>query len=457
MGRFRQGLFALALSAFAHVLVVKFVDERPTPKPPPLINPAALVWVDTDVPPSRDALMAKSAAANATPVASLQPRASQRPGPSAAVVSATRSTRPPAVGVAATAAVSATRSTTRAPAVGGTASATGSATRSTTPVPATVEGTPSATRAPALEAEAARPTASILTPRDDVLGPEVVDSEPSGRTLHPGDEPTDAERLAEESERVHDRVDGWARQTIRRARVANGIVDPHYSDLQRELAAATDEVPDLIGLDDPKAVATALKDAWQSGAERYGKTGAPYDTPPGWNPAIEQPESLMRQAQAGSPEMSNFVQFLSAGARLQEFADGRAGTALITTVALTQAPDGSVLELRLAEPSGVKPFDTWVMDTARTRLGSVRFDAGTRERGFSSLWQFTGRVSFMKKASAPTARTLATQIPLMALSALTGGRVPIAIGRFDEVNGTVETLDLSSPHYECTVTLLEAD
>jgi hypothetical protein len=290
-----------------------------------------------------------------------------------------------------------------------------------------------------------------------VLGPEVVDSEPSGRTLHPGDEPTDAERLAEESERVHDRVDGWARQTIRRARVANGIVDPHYSDLQRELAAATDEVPDLIGLDDPKAVATALKDAWQSGAERYGKTGAPYDTPPGWNPAIEQPESLMRQAQAGSPEMSNFVQFLSAGARLQEFADGRAGTALITTVALTQAPDGSVLELRLAEPSGVKPFDTWVMDTARTRLGSVRFDAGTRERGFSSLWQFTGRVSFMKKASAPTARTLATQIPLMALSALTGGRVPIAIGRFDEVNGTVETLDLSSPHYECTVTLLEAD
>lgn len=290
-----------------------------------------------------------------------------------------------------------------------------------------------------------------------MLGTEVVDAEPSGRTLHPGDEPTDAELLAEESERVHDRVDGWARQTLRRARVANGIVDPHYTDLQRELAAATDEVPDLIGLDDPRAVATALKDAWQAGAERYGKTGAPYEPPPGWNPVIEQPESLMRQAQAGSPEMQNFVQFLSAGARLQEFADGRAGTALITTVALTQAPDGSVLELRLAEPSGVKRFDTWVMNTARSRLESVRFDAGLRERGFTSLWQFTGRVSFMTKATAPSARALATQIPLMALSALTGGRVPIALGRFDEVTGTVETLDLSSPHYECTVTLLEAD
>lgn len=296
-----------------------------------------------------------------------------------------------------------------------------------------------------------------LTPSNDVLGTEVVDADPSGRTLHPEDEPSNAELLAEESERVHDRVDGWARQTLRRARVANGIVDPHYTDLQRELAAATDEVPDLIGLDDPKAVATALKDAWQAGAERYGKTGAPYETPPGWNPVIEQPESLMRQAQAGSPEMQNFMQFLSAGARLQEFADGRAGTALITTVALTQAPDGRVLELRLAEASGVKRFDTWVMNTARTRLESVRFDAGLRERGFTSLWQFTGRVSFMTKAVAPSARTLATQIPLMALSALTGGRVPIALGRFDEVTGTAETLDLSSPHYECTVTLLEAD
>lgn len=414
MGRSRQGLFAFAVSALAHVAVVKFVDERPVaPQSPAPLNPAALIWVDADVPPHA-------------------PTASHDGAPAG-------STRAPSVGAA--------RTSKPAHAV----TATPDATRE----PATAENAPTANPEPASSSDRVMP--NFLTPRDDVLGTEVTEAEPTGRTLHPEDEPSDAERLAEESARVHDRVDGWARQTLRRARVANGIVDPHYTDLQRELAAATDEVPDLIGLDDPKAVATALKDAWQAGAERYGKTGAPYDTPPGWNPAIEQPESLMRQAQAGSPEMQNFVQFLSAGARLQEFADGRAGTALVTTVALTQAPDGAVLELRLEEPSGVKPFDTWVMDTARTRLESVRFDAGLRERGFTSLWQFTGRVSFMKKASAPTARTLATQIPLMALSALTGGRVPIAIGRFDEVTGTVETLDLSSPHYECTVTLLEAD
>lgn len=290
-----------------------------------------------------------------------------------------------------------------------------------------------------------------------MLGEAPTASEPTGRTLHPGDEPSDEELLAEEQERVHDRVDGWVRSSLRRQRVSNGIVDSEYTDLQKQLATATDTVPDLIGLDDPKAVANAVKDAWQTGAERYGKTGAPYDTPEGWNPAIEQPESLMRLAKAGSPEMQNFVQFLSAGARLQEFADGRAGKELIAHVALTQAADGSVLELRLAQPSGLKPFDSWVMETARTTLAGVHLDAGTRERGFFSVWQFAGRISFVRKATAPTVRDLAGTLPLVVLSALTGGRVPIALGRFDEVTGAVEVVDLSSPHYECRVTLLEAE
>lgn len=310
---------------------------------------------------------------------------------------------------------------------------------------------------PAAAPTASAPPRARLTPRDDVLGTEPGASESTGRTLHPGDEPGDDELLAEETERVHDRVDGWVRSSLRRQRVSNGIVDTEYTDLHKQLAAATDTVPDLIGLDDPKAVVNAVKDAWQTGAERYGKTGAPYDTPEGWNPAIEQPESLMRLAKAGSPEMQNFVQFLSAGARLQEFADGRAGKELIAHVALTQAADGSVLELRLAQPSGLKPFDTWVMETARTTLAGVHLDAGTRERGFFSVWQFAGRISFVKKATTPTVRDLAGTLPLVVLSALTGGRVPIALGRFDETTGEVEVVDFSSPHYECRVTLLEAE
>lgn len=154
--------------------------------------------------------------------------------------------------------------------------------------------------------------------------------------------------------------------------------------------------------------------------------------------------------------MQNFVQFLTAGARLQEFADGRAGKKLIALVALTQAADGAVLELKLAEPSGLPPFDAWVLQTADDTLASFRLDAGTRERS-TSLWQFEGRISFLKKAGAPSVRDVAAALPLVALSALTGGRVPISLGRFDEVTGEAEVVDLSSPHYECTVTLLEAD
>lgn len=313
---------------------------------------------------------------------------------------------------------------------------------------------PSTNAGPVVEA---LPRRSLL-PRDVVLGSGPLESS-AGLTLHPGDAVADAEAARVEVEaRVSSLVEGFALQTIRRQRVANGLVAPKLEAVRHQLARATDTVPDLIGLDDPKAIARAVTGAWQSGAERYGKTGAPYDTPEGWNPAIEQPASLMERARSGSPEMQNFVQFLTAGARLQEFADGRAGKKLIALVALTQAPDGSVLELRLSQGSGLAPFDAWVLETADRTLAAFRFDAGANDGPSRSLWQFEGRISFMRKAAgAPTARDVAATLPLVVLSALTGGRVPVALGRFDEVTGEREVLDLSSPHYECTVTLLEAD
>ena len=59
--------------------------------------------------------------------------------------------------------------------------------------------------------------------------------------------------------------------------------------------------------------------------------------------------------------------------------------------------------------------------------------------------------------STPTVRDLAGTLPLVVLSALTQGRVPLALGRFDETTGAVEVVDLSSPHSDCRVTLLEAE
>lgn len=281
---------------------------------------------------------------------------------------------------------------------------------------------------------------------------------PGGRTLRPGDGPTPEEVEQENVARGQAMIDGFALQTVRRHRAQFGLVDARYDEVRRELAAGISDVPDLVGLDDPKAVARAVVDAWAAGAERYGATGAPYETPPGWRDEAERPAEFLRLAQGGSQQMQTFVQFLSAGARLQEFADGRAGKELVAFVALRQGPDGALLSLELAQPSGLRTFDDWVMKTAGDRLSRFRFDAGAREKPVSSVWRFTGRVSFMRKGvSPPAVRDLATTIPLMALSALTGGRVPIALGRFDEVEGTVETLDFATPHYECHVTLLEAE
>jgi hypothetical protein len=221
-----------------------------------------------------------------------------------------------------------------------------------------------------------------------VLGTESGESS-AGVTLAPGED--DEEDLAAETNRVKGRVDGWLKGGVRRARVANGLVHPAHDETRRALAKAVDEAPDLIGLDDPQAVAKAVRDAWQPGAERYGKTGAPYDTPPGWNPLLEAPESLASQARNGSVQMQNFLQFLTAGARLQEFADGRAGAALTTLVEVTRAPDGAPTSVRLAQASGVRRFDDWVLETAAQTLQAQAADGGASPGGVT-LWEFTGRV-----------------------------------------------------------------
>lgn len=305
-------------------------------------------------------------------------------------------------------------------------------------------------------------------PRGLQLGPAPLDTgesdaqlaartNPGGRTLRPGEGPSQAEVDAENVARGEAMIDGFARQTFRRHRAQNGIVDREYDEVRETLARATKEVPDLVGLDDPKAVTKALVESWQTGAEQYGKTGAPYATPPGWSDQMERPSSLVEAAQRGSPEAQQLLQFFSAGARLQEFADGRAGKELIAFVSVLQGPDGALLSAELAQPSGVARFDEWVMSTTRASLASFRLDAGTRSKPLTSVWQFTGRVSFMRKGVGPTARGFASSIPLVVLSALTGGRVPLSLGRFDEVTGEAETLDLSSPHYSVNVKLLEAE
>jgi hypothetical protein len=276
-----------------------------------------------------------------------------------------------------------------------------------------------------------------------------------GRTLYPSSVPSDEERRAEETTRAQSFVDGFVRATVRRQRAVSGLVEREYADVRRALETQTAEVPDLIGINDPKAVARSLLDAWQTGADAYGRTGSAFEPARADHSVPEVAASLQRLAESGSPEVQRFVQFLTAGARLQDFGEGRAGKELIAHVALTQAPDGTVLEASLSQPSGFGSFDRWVLESARSALAGVRFDAGGREKRFFSLWKFKGTVSYLKKSGHVGIRDVVQSLSLMALNSLVGGRIPAA-GGFD-VGGTFETIDLTSPHFSCRVTMLEAE
>lgn len=324
------------------------------------------------------------------------------------------------------------------------------------------------------------PRALTLTPSPDAIpmpsGSGLGDDTPRGRTLHPEDMPSDAELLADEHERVLARVDGWTRRELSAARVRGGLPDPAYGQLGVDLRAATDEVPKFINTDSPKEIVGALLESWGAGAERYGKTGAPYAEPEGRLESIEKPSELAKGAANGSPDAMAMASFLAAGARLQEFADGRAGLELYALVEIKQQPSGALDSVELIRPSGLRPFDTWVTDQARAVGIAFSRDAGTGTKALRSVWRFDGIIKYRRKLklSELNGRAAIGMIAMSALSALSsinnnappapgasprplGPRMPGLTGRFDEMTGEMDMVDLTNPTYDCKVTLLEAD
>ncbi len=310
-----------------------------------------------------------------------------------------------------------------------------------------------------------------LLPRADVLG-ELPTEPPRGRTLTPADLPSADQRRAQEQALVTARVDGWLARHLARARVENHAYDPAYAHLGVALRAATADVPRFIDTDSPKAVADALLESWGAGAARYARTGAPYAEPEGRLEQLERPSALADAIARGSPEALALGQFLAAGARLQEFADGRAGLELYALVELRQSASGALEAVTLTRPSGLAPFDAWVLDRARHVAATARPGA------LRSLWRFDGVLTYRRKLKpgALTGRAALGMMTMAALSLLSGlgntmppetpggppgaplgPRMPAVTGRFDELTGEVDVVDLTNPTYACRVTLLEAD
>lgn len=317
-----------------------------------------------------------------------------------------------------------------------------------------------------------------LTP-STVPGAEEPAAALLGRTLYPGDLPSEAELRAEEHARVSALVENWGHRDAAHARVqGGGIVDPAYGELGAALRGATDEVPRFIDTNSVKEVAGALFQSWGVGAERYGKTGAPYDEPGGRLENVERPAAAAAEALRGSPDAQAMVSFLAAGARLQEFADGRTGLELYTLVELNQEPGGALESVRLLRPSGLASFDRWVTGRAREVGLAFALDAGARTRALRSVWRFDGVILYRRKLErgqldGRAALGVATMAALSMLSGLAnttpkdpinprdrrdlGPLMPGFAGRFDELTGELDVIDLSNPTYDCRVTLLEAD
>jgi len=415
--RVRRSAIALILSAGLHLCVLRLWITRETPSPPPSPTPAqSLVWTD---------------------VVSLPTPPPAPPSPSPAAVQKPRA-RPP---------------------------------------------TPP--RAPSVPTEVASAPSIDLTPREIDLVPSDTPpgerpTEPArGRTLTPSDLPSSEELLADEQARVEARVSGWLKSGLAQARVTGGLPDPEYGQLGRSLRAATDDVPKFIDTDSAREVLGALKESWLAGAERYGKTGAPYAEPEGRLEALERPRVLLDSATQGSRDAVALMSFLAAGARLQEFADGRAGLELYALVELRQSSAGALEVVTLVRPSGLQPFDAWVQERARTVALEFSLDGGTRTRPLRSVWRFDGILKFRRtlKASELDGRAVLGMISMAALSTLANldfsqldsnreraedhrlraPRMPGLTGRFDETTGALDVVDFTNPTYDCTVRLIEAD
>jgi hypothetical protein len=179
-----------------------------------------------------------------------------------------------------------------------------------------------------------------------------------------------------------------------------------------------------------------------------------------------------------TPDAQSIASFLTAGARLQEFADGATGVEMFAIIEIALSSSGTA-EARILRSSGLSAFDDWVLASSQAVLEGHILDAGAEQsKGSRSLWRFDGRVQFRRRLSAldgGVGRAALGVLAMAGISALSsinhettssgtqqegpprplGPRMPGFEGRVGEEGLSI--VDLSNPSYQCTVTLLEVE
>lgn len=403
--RQRWTWLALALSVLLHAVLLLIAVTRPTPPAPAKQETRPLVWIDVepekpDLPPN---------------VAPPKPAPKPKPTPTPKL----------------------TRKPDEAP-VAPSQRLTDETPRkevSSAPTVAPHAGPPN------------RPPSNHLLPGINVLNPVM---EPShGHTItNDGTVPDPRAVRAEEEANVAIIVDGWAKDELATARVESGLVDPYFVDLRRNIATQVAKSPDFTELG-AAGIGKQVVSSWQAGAERYAKTGNPFEAPVMRNAPTEMPSNLQREVDRGSVQARELATTLQAGARLRDFGDGKMGAELYAEVELRQNGAGAVEHLTLIRASGVAQFDRWVLDRASTAVSLLDPLDGGMGSQLRSVWAFRGRVAYNR---AMRDVNLKEDWWYLAVA----GATSMMTGKFDEVTGDVQYVDLRHPHYECTVRLLRA-
>lgn len=192
-------------------------------------------------------------------------------------------------------------------------------------------------------------------------------SESHGRTLRPGDPELQPESKEEESERLTAHVQNWADDDMagERARGLGG--HPYLADVRQSfekgLAHTQGGTPRELGIQNPLA---GLLKSYTDAAQQYGHSGDPGYQPPSRMPLQSEQLAARFRDEPGGQRMIGAAQALETFQALEN-----RGALLTVKLELRHTPEGALLGARIAESSGNRLFDAFVLKVVPASLGSL--------------------------------------------------------------------------------------
>ncbi len=261
--------------------------------------------------------------------------------------------------------------------------------------------------------------------------------------------PSLSHRHEEGAVNVEGTVKSLVQKGLAEAKLNDGVVEPAVAALHSVLNKAVEEVPEYLDPQSTSERREALKRSWQLGAERYGRTGAPYWVPPS---ATDDglPSEIRNAAMKGNPKAIELGMQSYAGARLREFGQGLTDKPLMVRVSIELAPKG-LESIRILSGSGAADFDAWVLEQATTAVRSHMKQGNTVHptSRVRSIWEYLGTVTYMRKRE----KIGVDDLPYIALMTTSN----LLTGTFDERSGKAEYVDLRYPHYTCKTKLVATE